>query len=50
MYVYNEEDFTDQLVEAGFRRIKRCNWNEITHIELTGVETTKDPKVDDGSN
>jgi predicted SAM-dependent methyltransferase len=44
-YLYNEEDLRIHLVNAGFRKIVRCEWNQSNHIELCGLETRKDSKL-----
>ena len=44
-YLYNEEDLTNQLIRAGFQKTERCNWNESSHVELSGLETRRDSKL-----
>ena len=44
-YLYNEEDLRIQLVNAGFKKIVRCEWNKSNHIELCDLETRKDSKL-----
>ena len=44
-YIYDEECLRNQLIEAGFQKIERCNWNESNHVELTGLETRIDSKL-----
>jgi len=44
-YLYNEEDLRNQLIKAGFQKIKRCEWNKSNYIELAGLETREDSKL-----
>lgn len=44
-YIYNEEDFKNQLISAGFKKIIRCNWNESNYPELANLETRKNSKL-----
>jgi predicted SAM-dependent methyltransferase len=44
-YLYNEEDLRNQLIGAGFQKVARCNWNESSHAELSGLETRRDSKL-----
>ena len=41
-YLYNEEDLRNQLIQAGFKNVTRCEWNVSSHLELNGLETRKD--------
>jgi len=44
-YLYNEEDLKKQLKKNGFKRIRRCNWNESDYRELCNLETRSDSKL-----
>lgn len=44
-YLYNEEDLKNQLVETGFRKIVRCEWNKSNYTELCNLETRNDSKL-----
>jgi len=44
-YLYTEEDLRNQLIKAGFQKIKKCEWNESNYVELTGLETRNDSKL-----
>ena len=44
-YVFNNEDLSDLLVNAGFVKLKRCKLNESEHPELRELETRKDSKL-----
>jgi predicted SAM-dependent methyltransferase len=41
-YLYNEEDLRNKLIKAGFRKIKRTEWNKSNFTDLSGLETRKD--------
>lgn len=41
-YLYNEEDLTQQLTNAGFHSLRRCELNTSAHEELSNLETRKD--------
>ncbi|KAF5045937.1 hypothetical protein DSECCO2_476050 [anaerobic digester metagenome] len=44
-YLYNEEDLTKLLKEAGFKEIKRCKLNKSKYEDLRSRETRKDSKL-----
>jgi len=44
-FLFNEEDLTNQLTEAGLGEIKRCEWGKSDYSELNKLETRIDSKL-----
>jgi len=44
-YLYNEEDLGNQLIKAGFQKMKRCEWNKSNYPELSNLETRKESRL-----
>jgi len=45
LYVYDAEDLTQRLLDAGFRDVTRRPWGDSPHAELKGLETREDSKL-----
>ncbi|MHB8780409.1 MAG: class I SAM-dependent methyltransferase [Candidatus Geothermincolia bacterium] len=41
-YLYDEQDLTMRLYQAGFKEIRRCTWRQSSHPALKELETRED--------